>query len=173
MRSCANRLQESGVILCSTLYNRPFARWRHFTVYNQNPSEFCFLVQIRAFSNSKLTGIIKFNNERENEMNSALSSKKKSSCKWPILKKMHSPLFRWVGVGGNIQGSGCLPFSKASRKYSWKANGTRLFASFQQKKKNLWGQRNIWKVSRVFPEGIGSFSNDDGDGQRGRPLGLY
>ena len=124
-----------------------------FYFYNQNPSGFCFLVQIRAFSNSKLTGIIKFNNERENEMNSALSSKKKSSCKWPILKKMHSPLFRWVGVSGNIQGSGCLPFSKASRKYSWKANGTRLFASFQQKK-NLWGQRNIWKVSRVFPDGI-------------------
>ena len=98
MRSCANRLQESGVILCSTLYNRPFARWRHFTVYNQNPSEFCFLVQIRAFSDSKLTGIIKFNNERENEMNSALSSKKKSSCKWPIMKKMYSPLSRWVGV---------------------------------------------------------------------------
>ena len=44
---------------------------------------------------------------------------------------------------------------------------------FSKKKKNLWGQRNIWKVSRVFPEGIGSFSNDDGDGQRGRPLGLY
>ena len=105
-----------------------------FYFYNQNPSGFCFLVQIRAFSNSKLTGIIKFNNERENEMNSALSSKKKSSCKWPIMKKMHSPLFRWVGVSGNIQGSGCLPFSKGSRKYSWKANGTRLFESFRQKK---------------------------------------
>ena len=150
MRSCANRLQESGVILCSTLYNRPFARWRHFTVYNQNPSEFCFLVQIRAFSNSKLTGIIKFNNERENEMNSALSSKKKSSCKWPILKKMHSPLFRWVGVGGNIQGSDCLPFSKASRKYSWKANGTRLFASFQQKKKISGGNGTSEKLVVFF-----------------------
>ena len=114
-----------------------------FYFYNQNPSGFCFLVQIRAFSNSKLTGIIKFNNERENEMNSALSSKKKSSCKWPILKKMHSPLFRWVGVGGNIQGSGYLPFSKTSRKYSWKANGTRLFASFQQKKKSLGATEHL------------------------------
>ena len=56
---------------------------------------------------------------------------------------------------------------KVSENPGWKENGTRLFGSFQQKK-NLWGQRSIWKVSRVFPDGIGSFSNDYGDGQRGR-----
>ena len=30
--------------------NMPFARWRHFYYYNyQNPSEFCFLVEIITF----------------------------------------------------------------------------------------------------------------------------
>ena len=72
-------------------------------------------------------------------MNSGLSSKKKSSRKWSIMKKMHSSLLRWVGVSENIQGSGCLPFSKGSRKSRWKANEKQLFGSFQQKKKNSLG----------------------------------
>ena len=29
--------------------NGPFAPWRHYYVYEKNPSGFCFLVQIRAF----------------------------------------------------------------------------------------------------------------------------
>ena len=56
-----------------------------FSYYNQNPSGYCFLVQIKAFFYLNLTGITKFKYERE-KMNSGLSSKKTSSC-----KKMNIP----------------------------------------------------------------------------------
>ena len=134
MRSCANRLQESGVILCSTLYNRPFARWRHFTSITRILQGFAFLCKLGLFLIQNSLGLSNLTMKEETKWILLLVVKKKSSCKWPIMKKMHSPLFRWVGVSGNIQGSGCLPFSKGSRKSSWKANGTRLFGSFQQKK---------------------------------------
>ena len=107
-------------------------------------------------------------------MNSALSSKKKSSCKWPIMKKKHSPLFRWVGVSGNIQGSGCLPFSKGSRKYSWKANGTRLFQSFRQKKIS-GGNGTSEKLVVFFRTEQGALATTTATGNEDvkKALGLY
>ena len=62
----------------SKLYNRPLARWHHFHYYYQNPSGFCFFVQIKAFV------ITKFKYERKNEKDSGRSSKMTPSCKWPI-----------------------------------------------------------------------------------------
>ena len=47
--------------------------------YEQNPSGFCFLVQIRAFVIQTLTGITKFKYERKNENNSGRSSRMKPS----------------------------------------------------------------------------------------------
>ena len=44
-----------------SVFHRPFARWSHFTT-------------------TTTTRIL----ERKNEINSGLSSKKRSSCKWPI-----------------------------------------------------------------------------------------
>ena len=51
---------------------------------DQNPSGFCFLVQISAFVNLDLAGITEFKCERKNEKNSDRSSKRTPSCKWPI-----------------------------------------------------------------------------------------
>ena len=51
---------------------------------DQNPSGFCFLVQIRAFVYLNLTGISKCKYERKNEKYSGRSSKKAPSCKRPI-----------------------------------------------------------------------------------------
>ena len=57
-----------------------------FYYYYQNPSGFCFLVEIIAFVILPSLGLItKFKYERKNEMNSGLSSKKTLSCKWPSL----------------------------------------------------------------------------------------
>ena len=42
--------------------------------YDQDPSGFCFLVQIRAFCYLNLTGAAKFKYERKNEKNSGRSS---------------------------------------------------------------------------------------------------
>ena len=50
-----------------------------FYYYYQNPSGFCFLVEIIAFVILPSLGLItKFKYERKNEMNSGLSSKKTS-----------------------------------------------------------------------------------------------
>ena len=52
--------------------------------YDQNPSGFCFLVQIGAFVILDLAGITKFKYERKNEkMDSGRDSKMTSSWKWP------------------------------------------------------------------------------------------
>ena len=69
--------------------NRPFARWRHFTKYDRNPSGCCFLVQIKAFVNKTSLGLTNFNMKVKNEMNCGLSRKKTSSCKWPIVDRFH------------------------------------------------------------------------------------
>ena len=53
--------------------------------YDQNPSGFCFLVQITAFV-INLAGITKFNYEKKNEKDSGHSSKMTPSCKWPIIE---------------------------------------------------------------------------------------
>ena len=55
-----------------------------FYYYDQNPSGFCFLVQIRAFFNLNLAGISKFKYERKNEEYSGSSAKTTPPCKWPI-----------------------------------------------------------------------------------------
>ena len=55
-----------------------------FYYFDQDPSGFCFLVQIRAFVILNLTGGTKFTYEKKNEKNSARSSKMTPSCKWPI-----------------------------------------------------------------------------------------
>jgi len=56
-----------------------------FYYYDQNPSGFCFLVQIKpGFCYLNLTGTTKFKYKKKNEMNSVLSFKKTSSCKWLI-----------------------------------------------------------------------------------------
>ena len=47
-----------------------------FYYYYQNPSGFCFLMQIRVIFHLNLNGINKFKYERKNEMNSGPSSKK-------------------------------------------------------------------------------------------------
>ena len=47
-----------------------------FYYYYQNPSGFCFLMQIRVICHLNLNGINKFKYERKNEMNSGPSSKK-------------------------------------------------------------------------------------------------
>ena len=46
-----------------------------FYYCDQNPSGFCFLVQISAFVNLDLAGIAEFKCERKNEKNSDRSSK--------------------------------------------------------------------------------------------------
>ena len=53
--------------------------------YDQNPSGFCFLVQITAFV-INLAGITKFNYEKKNEKDSGRSSKMTPSRKWPIIE---------------------------------------------------------------------------------------
>ena len=58
-----------------------------FYYYDQNPSWFCFLVQIRS-SVINLAGITKFKYERKNEKDSGRSSKTTPSCKWPITIKL-------------------------------------------------------------------------------------
>jgi len=52
-----------------------------FYDYDQNPSEFCFLVQIRAFVIQTPPGL---QYEMKNEKGSDRSSKMTPSCKWPI-----------------------------------------------------------------------------------------
>ena len=52
-----------------------------FYYYDQNPSVFCFLVQIRALYYLILAGIAKFKNESKNEKYSGRSSKMTPSCK--------------------------------------------------------------------------------------------
>ena len=53
--------------------------------YNyQNPSAFCFLVQIRPVVFFSLSGSDKFEYESKNKMNSGSCSQKSSSWKWPI-----------------------------------------------------------------------------------------
>ena len=110
----------------------PFARWRHFTSTTRILQGFAFLGKLGLFC-SKLIGITKFNNERENEVNSGLSSKKKSSRKWPTMKKQtgHSSLFRWV----------VYHFQKVPENLV----GTHMEHDFLESfsKKRLWGQRNI------------------------------
>ena len=56
-----------------------------FYYYDQDPSGFCFLVQIRAFVFFSLTGATKFKYEKKTQKNSGRSSKMTPSCKWPIL----------------------------------------------------------------------------------------
>ena len=46
----------------------------------------------------------------------------------------------------------CLPFTNVSGKSGWKVNGTCLF--WVVPAGNFREQRNIWKASPVFPEGI-------------------
>ena len=55
-----------------------------FYYNDQNPSGFCFLVQISAFDIKNLVRITKFKCERKNEKNSGRSSKMTPLCKWPI-----------------------------------------------------------------------------------------
>ena len=55
-----------------------------FYYYGQDPSGFCFLVQIRAFCYLNLTGVTQFKYEKKTEKNSGRSSKMTSPCKWSI-----------------------------------------------------------------------------------------
>ena len=65
--------------MLSAKYNRSFYFYYH------NPSGFFFLVQMRVFDiNFKPYWDYKVKQERRNKMNSGLSSKNTSSCKWPI-----------------------------------------------------------------------------------------
>ena len=59
-----------------------------FYYYDQDPSGFCFLVQITACY-LNLTGATKFKYEKKNEKNSGRSSKMRPSCKWPIERFTH------------------------------------------------------------------------------------
>ena len=55
-----------------------------FYYYDQNPSGFCFLVEIRAFVFENALGIPNQNMKGKNEKDSGLSSKMTRSSKWPI-----------------------------------------------------------------------------------------
>ena len=74
-------------ILKETVTNRPFARWRHFTATGSTiriSRGIAFLWKLGLLVN-KSPGITDFKYEERYEMISGLSSKKMSSCKWPIL----------------------------------------------------------------------------------------
>ena len=62
-------------------YNRPLMM-TSFYYYDQNPSWFCFLVQIRAFVYLSFAEITKFKNERKNKKDCGRSSKMIPSWKW-------------------------------------------------------------------------------------------
>ena len=64
-----------------------------FYLYYQNPSVHSFLVQIRAFVILTSLGLPDLNMKEKNEVNSGLSGKKRSSCKWPIDTRMIIYLF--------------------------------------------------------------------------------
>ena len=55
-----------------------------FYYYDQNPSGFCFLVQITAFVIKSSLELLNFKSEGKNEKNSGRSSKMTPSCSWPI-----------------------------------------------------------------------------------------
>ena len=55
-----------------------------FYYYDQDPSGFCFLEQIRAFVILTSLGLPSFKYEKKNEKNSGRSSNKTPSRKWPI-----------------------------------------------------------------------------------------
>ena len=55
-----------------------------FYYYDQDPSGFCFLVQIRAFVIQTSLGLHNLNMKGKNEKDSGRSSKMTPSCKWPI-----------------------------------------------------------------------------------------
>ena len=57
-----------------------------------------------------------------------------------------------VGTGAEICNVACLPFTNVSGKSGWKVYGTCLF--WVVPAGNFREQRNIWKASPVFPEGI-------------------
>ena len=78
--------------------------------YDQNPSGFCFLVQITAFV-INLAGITKFNYEKKNEKDSGHSSKMTPSCKWLI--RYFSLFFSSKGASSNLVGDKFL-FSSSS-----------------------------------------------------------
>ena len=56
-RSLINTILSISITFCLVIdqcsitksVNSPFTQWRHLTKFNQNPSGFCFLVQIKAF----------------------------------------------------------------------------------------------------------------------------
>ena len=56
-----------------------------FYYYDQNPSGFCFLVQIRALVILSSLGLPNFKSERKNEKHYGRSSKMTPSGKWPIM----------------------------------------------------------------------------------------
>ena len=51
----------------------------------QNPSGFCFLVQIKAFVIQPSPGLPKFKYQRKKEEDSGRTSKMTPSCKWPLV----------------------------------------------------------------------------------------
>ena len=58
-----------------------------FHYYDQDPSGFCFLVQVRAFVILNPHGATKFKYKNKTQKNSGRSSKMTSSCKWPAYKQ--------------------------------------------------------------------------------------
>ena len=70
-----------------------------FYYYDQNPSGFCFLVQIRAFAIPTSLGLQNLNMKGKNEKDFGRSSKMTPSCKWLIgtqKKKPSQTLFSWL-----------------------------------------------------------------------------
>ena len=75
-----------------------------FYTYYQNPSGFCFHVQIMGICFLHFIGFTKFKYQRKNEMNSRLRSKKTSPCKWliycislrPPMTTTEGPTLHWV-----------------------------------------------------------------------------
>ena len=77
--------------------------WTVASFSDRNPSSFCFLVHNKAkVFYLNLTGITKLEYARKIEMNSGLSSKKTSSCKWGYHRSTILLLFQRYNPGQNL-----------------------------------------------------------------------